>query len=80
MGAKTLIRRPSIDIGLTALCKLAKPEQTLSQEDIAEVCQCTAAAISRIERRAKAKIAEAIITKYGASDALYFEPSQRLKA
>jgi len=49
-------KKVSIDIGLSALVKHAGPEQTILRKDIAEVCECSIAAIRKIEDRAMSKI------------------------
>ncbi len=54
-----------IDIGLDALCKQAKPGQTLTQRQIADVCGCSKSAIYLIEKSAKAKIKRAVLRKHG---------------
>lgn len=42
----------NIDIGLAVLCALAKPGQTMTQEDIAEVCGCPRSRIDYLQRKA----------------------------
>ena len=47
---------PDIDIGLTALCALAKSGEQLESSEIADVCGCSISAIRNIEWKAMAKI------------------------
>lgn len=57
----------SIDIGLAVIELHRQPGQTLSQPDIAEICECSTSAISLIEVGAIKKIRAAIkspITEY----------------
>jgi transcriptional regulator len=55
---KPQIKNPNIDIGLSVLCAIASRGETLDQVQIAEVCNCSRSAISRIERRAMRKAKE----------------------
>ena len=49
-------RKVSIDLGLSALVKHAKPEQTLLRREIAEVCECSIWDIRKLEEKAMTKI------------------------
>lgn len=49
------IKNPEIDIALHALCVHAKPDQSLTQADIAEVCGCHVNNIQTIEKKALRK-------------------------
>ncbi|MFS1703780.1 sigma factor-like helix-turn-helix DNA-binding protein [Alteromonas sp. AMM-1] len=46
---------PDIDIGLAALCKYAEYGQTLTHQEIADVCGCTRSFIYKIEQKALRK-------------------------
>lgn len=46
----------SIDIGLEILCRLARPGETLSQQQIADVCDCSRSMIKEIENKALKKV------------------------
>lgn len=54
--AKQRDNAPDIDLGLSVLCALAKPGQTLSLRDIAEVCDCSKQVIHCMEKAAMEKI------------------------
>ncbi len=45
-----------IDLGLSVLCAIKQPGESLTCKDIADVCDCTPQAISNIEVRALAKL------------------------
>ncbi|MCB1733672.1 MAG: hypothetical protein H6981_01380 [Gammaproteobacteria bacterium] len=45
-----------IDLGLSVLCAVARPGQTLSCRDIADVCGCSHQAIYYMEKHAREKI------------------------
>ena len=45
-----------LDVGLTALCENAKPQQTLTIRDIADVCGCSHGTIFKIEKVALEKL------------------------
>ena len=47
---------PDIDIGLAALCQYAEYGQTLTQQEIAEVCGCTRSFIYQLEHKALRKL------------------------
>ncbi len=46
----------NIDIGLSVLCAVSRRDETLSLDDIAEVCSCSRNAIFEIEKRAMQKL------------------------
>jgi len=46
----------NIDIGLSVLCCVAKPGETLTDRDIAEVCGCARNSIYQIEKKALNKL------------------------
>lgn len=48
--------KKNIDIGLSVLCCVAQPGETLSDRDIAEVCDCARNSIYRIEKIALEKL------------------------
>ena len=50
------MHKPEIDIALTALCLHSQPGQTLSCEDIAEVCGCATNNIYEVQKRAMDKL------------------------
>jgi len=45
-----------IDIGISVLCALMRPDESLSDRDIADVCGCSRNYIYEIEKRALKKI------------------------
>lgn len=45
-----------IDLGLSVLCAIARPGETLSCRDIADVCGCSFQAIYYMEKHAREKI------------------------
>jgi len=51
----------NIDIGLAVLCVLQQPGDTLTHQDIADVCECNLNSIHQIEQRALKKLREAFI-------------------
>lgn len=46
----------NIDIGLDVLCIVSKPGETLSDRDIAEVCECSRNYIYELEKKALRKL------------------------
>jgi len=46
----------NIELGLAALCKHAKYGQTLTQQEIADVCGCTRGGIFMLEKQAMNKL------------------------
>ncbi len=46
----------NIDLGLAVLCILAEEGQTLTNQAIAEVCDCSSTRIDQIVQRAKKKV------------------------
>lgn len=48
--------KSSIELGLSVVCAVAQPGQTLGYIDLAEICDCTKGAIWNIENRALKKI------------------------
>ena len=60
---------PNVDIGLAVLCVVTPEGETMSQRDIAEVCNCSRALISRIEFHALEK-AKLRATQLGLEDFL----------
>lgn len=56
--------KQSIDIGLSVLCQIASPGQTMESKDIADVCNCTPQMINRIERKAKRNFRHVWNNKY----------------
>ncbi len=48
----------AIDLGLSVLCAMQRRDETLSCTDIADVCECSCAQISEIQRVALRKLAK----------------------
>lgn len=46
---------PNIDLGLSVLCAMSIPGDSLTQSEIAHVCDCSRDAIYKIEKRALKK-------------------------
>ena len=46
----------SVDIGLAVCCAVRQEGETLSQKDIAEICECSRSLIFDIEKRALSKL------------------------
>lgn len=51
-----LTKQNKIDVGISVLCALASPGQTLTYQAIAEVCDCHRNRIMDIEKKALAKL------------------------
>jgi len=58
-------RKQSIDIGLDVIAFHMKLGETLTLDDIAEICECSPSNIERIERKALRKIRKYIMENYG---------------
>lgn len=63
---KTKQNNSDIDIGLDILTRHALPEQTLTLEDIAEVCSCHRNTIWKIEKMAIKKFKLLAERRFGA--------------
>jgi len=48
----------NIDIGLSVLCAVQRPGETLTHKDIADVCLCNHNSIHQLEQRALKKLRE----------------------
>ena len=53
-------KKQSVELGLSVLCVLAKPGETMQQIDIAEICECSKSLIQHIEQSAFKKIRAAM--------------------
>jgi len=53
-------KKTNIDLGLAVLCVHASPGQTMSPQDIAEVCECTSKVINQIQYDALRKVRKLI--------------------
>ncbi|GBL02957.1 hypothetical protein [Glaciecola sp. KUL10] len=73
------VKKPDVDIALAALVKHARPGQTLSIREIAEVCGCNTALLTNIERSARRKALK-ICERKGMADFLQEEHSIAINA
>lgn len=61
------MRNINIDIGLDVLCIVSKPGETLSDRDIADICECSRNYIYELEKCALKKVKKKL-TGYSITD------------